>query len=156
MNADPRVMEYSAAAPLSRTYSDAAAVRIRRHFDHHGFGKWVVELTESHEFVGVVGLAWLPFAAHFTPAVEVGWRLAAQHWGRGYATEAARAAIDFGFEQLKLAQIVACTVPTNTRSLAVMQRLGMTTAPEDDFDHPLLPEADPLRRHVLYRLRSKR
>src|SRR5439155_14359405 len=123
------------------------ASRIRQHFHEHGFGKWIVELAGLHQFVGVVGLAWLPFTAHFTPAVEVGWRLAAEHWGRGYATEAARAAIDYGFDRLHLSEIVACTVPANAKSLAVMQRLKMTRSPDDDFDPPLLPAGDPLRRH---------
>jgi RimJ/RimL family protein N-acetyltransferase len=84
--------------------------------------------------------------------VEVGWRLARAHWGKGYATEAARAALAFGFEQVGLNEIVSFTVPANTRSIAVMERLGMTRNPADDFDHPSLPEGSPLRRHVLYRL----
>jgi RimJ/RimL family protein N-acetyltransferase len=151
MNADPRVVQYLPAA-LTREQSDAAASRLREHFTRHGFGKWVVRTRDADDdFVGVVGLAWLPFEAHFTPAVEIGWRLAHEHWGRGYATESAAAALDYGFRELRLREIVACTVPANTRSLAVMQRLGMTRSPNDDFDHPQLTAGHPLRRHVLFR-----
>jgi ribosomal-protein-alanine N-acetyltransferase len=96
------------------------------------------------------------FEAHFTPAVEVGWRLAPAHWGHGYATEAARAAVDYGFVAHELEEIVAFTVPANFRSRRVMERLGMTHDPADDFDHPGIPAGDPLRRHVLYRLAGSR
>ena len=98
----------------------------------------------------------MPFEAHFTPAVEVGWRLASAHWGHGYATEGAKAALDAGFTQLGLDEIVSFTVPTNTRSRRVMQRLGMTHDPPDDFDHPRIAEGHALRRHVLYRLSRER
>ena len=97
----------------------------------------------------------IPYEAHFTPAIEIAWRLARAYWGRGYATEAARAALDYGFGKLGLEQIVAVTVPANLRSLRVMERLDMTRSPADDFDHPNLPEG-PLRRHVLYRIRNPR
>jgi RimJ/RimL family protein N-acetyltransferase len=104
------------------------------------------------EFIGFVGLAVVSrFEAHFTPCVEIGWRLAREHWGRGYATEAARAALEFGFRDLALKEIVSFTVPANLRSRAVMERIGMTRSPDDDYEHPLLPEGHPLRRHVLYR-----
>jgi RimJ/RimL family protein N-acetyltransferase len=98
-----------------------------------------------------VGLTVPDFKAHFTPCVEIGWRLAHEHWGRGYATEAALAALDFGFQRLGLAEIVSFTVPANRRSRGVMERIGMTRTPADDFDHPYLPDGHPLRRHVLYR-----
>ena len=150
MNADPRVMEFF-AAPLDRAESDALAARIRGHFDRRGFGLWAVEVTGVADFIGFVGLCVPGFEAHFTPCVEVGWRLARDHWGRGYATEAARAALDFGFRHLALTEIVSFTVPANRRSRAVMERIGMTRTPADDFDHPSLPEGHPLRRHVLYR-----
>ena len=100
-----------------------------------------------------MGLAVPAFEAHFTPAVEVGWRLAAEHWSRGYATEAARAALDYGFTTAGLDEIVSFTVPANSRSRAVMERLGMTHDPADDFDHPRIEPGHPLRRHVLYRKR---
>ena len=104
------------------------------------------------DFVGFVGLAVPGFQAPFTPCVEIGWRLAVEHWGHGYATEAARAALDCGFQRLGLEEIVAFTVPANRRSRRVMERLGMTWSAADDFDHPRLPPGHPLRRHVLYRV----
>ncbi len=122
------------------------------HWREHGFGQWVVELPGAASFIGVVGLSAVGYQAAFTPAVEVAWRLARAHWGRGYATEAARAALDYGFGELGLAEIVAVTTPANLRSRRVMEKLGMTRAPQDDFDHPRVP-AGPLRRCVLYRLR---
>jgi RimJ/RimL family protein N-acetyltransferase len=151
MCADPRVMEFFPAT-LTREQTAAGVARIREHFDRHGFGMWAVEVPGQAPFIGFVGLAHVPFDAHFTPCVEVGWRLAAGQWGRGYATEAARAALDFGFGQLGLDQIVAFTVPANARSVRVMERLGMTRDPHGDFDHPRLPDGSPLRRHVLYRM----
>ena len=111
-----------------------------------------MEAVGEAPFVGFVGLQLAVFAAPFTPAVEVGWRLARAYWGRGYATEVARAALADGFGRLGLDEIVSFTVPGNTRSRAVMERLGMTRNPEDDFDHPSFAEGHPLRRHVLYRL----
>ena len=104
-------------------------------------------------FAGVTGLAVPRFEAPFTPCVEIGWRLAPAHWGQGYATEAARAALAFGFKTAGLEEIVSFTVPANLPSRSVMERLGMTRRPEDDFDHPALPSGHELRRHVLYRLR---
>jgi RimJ/RimL family protein N-acetyltransferase len=113
----------------------------------------VVEARLSEGFLGFTGLARPHFEAHFTPAVEVGWRLARPAWGSGYATEAGRAALAFGFERLRLAQIVALTATGNKRSRAVMERLGMSHDPADDFEHPRLPVGSPLRLHVLYRIR---
>ena len=127
--------------------------RIEAGFAADGFGLWAVEVAGGPPFIGFVGLAVPRFEAHFTPAVEVGWRLAREHWGRGYATEAARAALDYGFGTVGLEEVVSLTVPANTRSIAVMERLGMTRDPADDFDHPRLPEGHRLRRHVLYRKR---
>jgi RimJ/RimL family protein N-acetyltransferase len=152
MNADPRVMEHF-PAPLPREESAAAAERIARHFDGHGFGLWAIEVPNVVPFAGFVGLSVPAFTAPFTPCVEVGWRLVHGCWGRGYATEGARAALTFGFETLGLDEIVSFTTSTNTRSIRVMERLGMTHDASDDFDHPNLPPDHPLRRHVLYRLR---
>lgn len=152
LNADPRVTEHL-GGPLRRAASDALAARIEDHFARHGFGLWAVEIRGGAPFAGFVGLSVPSFEAPFTPCVEVGWRLAAAHWGRGYATEAAHGALEFGFATLGLAEIVSFTVPRNLRSRRVMERLGMTHDPADDFDHPLLPRGHPLRRHVLYRLR---
>lgn len=152
LNVDPDVMAHL-PGPLDRAASDAMAGRIREHFRRRGFGFWAVEVPGVAPFAGFVGLAIPRFEAHFTPCIEIGWRLARDHWGRGYATEAARAALDFGFRELDLAEVVAFTVPANLRSRAVMERLGMARSPADDFDHPALPGGSPLRRHVLYRAR---
>ncbi len=103
-------------------------------------------------FIGFVGLSVPSFTSHFTPCVEIGWRIAKEYWGNGYASEAAAASLHFGFEKLKLQQIVAFTVPTNKRSIAVMERIGMSRNPADDFDHPNLQPGHPLQRHVLYRI----
>jgi RimJ/RimL family protein N-acetyltransferase len=155
LNADPRVMEFFISV-LSRHESDSLADRIERHLDEHGWGLWAVEISGGAPFAGYIGLATPRFEAHFTPCVEIGWRLAHEHWGRGYATEGARAALAFGFETLKLSEIVSFTVPANLRSRRVMERLGMTRDPADDFDHPALPVEHPLRRHVLYRIHPQR
>ena len=145
MSADPAVMEY--LPPADQEW----VARARAHWEEHGFGQWVVEAPAKAGFIGVVGLGVVSFAPSFT--VEVAWRLARAYWGCGYATEAAMAALDYGFDELGLREIVALTVPANQRSRRVMERLGMTRSPEDDFDHPRLPEG-PLKRHVLYRLRK--
>ena len=152
LNADPQVMAHFPAV-LDRAASDAVAERVLAHFDRHGYGPWAVEIPGVTTFAGFVGLMIPSFAAHFTPCVEIGWRLARSSWGRGYATEAARAALAYGFETVGLDEIVAMTVPINARSIRVMRGLGMTSDPADDFDHPNLPPDHRLRRHVLYRLR---
>lgn len=139
---------------LSRSESDEMAERIEAHFQQHGFGLWAVEVTDVAPFAGFVGLNVPRFEAPFTPCVEIGWRLAAEHWNRGYATEGAKAALDFAFDDLGLREIVSFTVPHNVRSRHVMEKLGMSYAPEDDFQHPLLAEGHPLRSHVLYRLKQ--
>jgi RimJ/RimL family protein N-acetyltransferase len=151
INADPRVMEHFPSV-LSRDDSDALAARIEAHFDRYGFGLWAVEIPGIAPFAGFAGLSVPEFEAHFTPCVEIGWRLGAEHWRRGYATEAARAALAFGFETLGLEEIVSFTVSDNLRSRRVMERIGMHRNPADDFDHPALSEGDPLRRHVMYRM----
>jgi RimJ/RimL family protein N-acetyltransferase len=145
-------MEHFPSA-LDRAESDAFADRIEAGFVTSGYGLWAVEVPGEAEFIGFVGLALQNFEAHFTPAVEVGWRLAQNYWGRGFATEAARAAVADGFDRFGLEEIVSFTVPANVRSVRVMERLGMTRDPADDFDHPRLPVEHQLRRHVLYRLR---
>src|SRR5215470_17360821 len=123
LNADPRVMEFFPAL-LSRGESDAFVDRIEGHFGEHGFGLWAIEAPGLADFAGYVGLWTARFEAPFTPAVEIGWRLAAEHWGRGFAPEGARAALRFGFEDAGLAEIVSFTVPANTRSRRVMEKLG--------------------------------
>lgn len=152
LNADPQVMEFFPKV-LTRAESDAVAGRIRDHFARHGFGLWAVEAPGAADFVGFVGLAVPSFEAHFTPCVEISWRLAREHWGHGYATEAATAALAFGFGDRALEEIVAFTVPANILSRRVMGRLGMRRSPADDFEHPAIAEGHPLRSHVLYRLR---
>ena len=152
LNADPQVMEFFPKV-LTRAESDVVAGRIRNHFARHGFGLWAVEAPGAADFVGFVGLAVPSFEAHFTPCVEIGWRLAREHWGHGYATEAATAALAFGFGDRALEEIVAFTVPANIPSRRVMGRLGMRRLPSDDFEHPAIADGHPLRSHVLYRLR---
>jgi RimJ/RimL family protein N-acetyltransferase len=155
MNADPRVMEFF-PAPLSRDESDASAGRIRAHFDAHGFGLWAIEVPGRSSFIGFTGLMPPRFEAHFTPAIEIGWRLAFEHWGQGYATEAARAVLAHGFETLGLAEIVSFTAVGNVRSRQVMEKIGMRHDARGDFDHPLIAEGHPLRPHVLYRVARPR
>lgn len=149
-NADPYTMRFFATT-LSRAESDAYAARHIRLQAEQGMGKWAVEVPGVAPFIGAIGLQPVGFEAAFTPAIEVAWRLHRAYWGRGYATEAARAAIEDGFQRLGLAEIVAFTPLPNLPSRRVMERLGMT--PDGEFDHPRLPEVHPLRRHVLYRLR---
>ena len=144
-------MEYFLST-LDREQSDAFADRIESGFRTLGYGLWAVEVPGEAEFIGYVGLAFPTFEAHFMPAVEVGWRLAREYWGRGYASEAARAAVEDGFTRVGLKEIVSFTSPINVRSVRLMERLGMTHDPAEDFDHPRLPVGHPLRRHVLYRL----
>jgi RimJ/RimL family protein N-acetyltransferase len=151
MSADPQGMRY--LPPLDRAAAEAWVARMRRHWDEHGFGNFVVELPGEAPFIGVVGLNWVRWDLAFTPAVEAAWRLVPAYWGKGYAVEAARAAIDDGFGRLGLDEIVAYTVTANRASRQVMERLGMTRDPAEDFNHPSQSEGSPLRRHVLYRLR---
>jgi len=149
LNRDPAVVEFL-PGPMSRADSDAMVERIEAHFDRHDFGVWAVEVTSVASFIGYVGLAIPRFEAAFTPCVEIGWRLASAHWGRGYATEAARAALEYGFDQVGLREIVSFTVPQNLPSRRVMTRIGMRHDRARDFDHPAFAPGHRLRRHVLY------
>ena len=151
LNADPRVMEFMPSV-LTREESDALIDRIEADFDLHGFGVCAVELREEASFLGFVGLNVPRFKAAFTPCVEIAWRLAADCWGHGFATEGARAMVRYAFETLKLEARVSFTVPANLRSRRVMEKIGMTHDPAEDFDHPNVVPGHPLRRHVLYRL----
>jgi ribosomal-protein-alanine N-acetyltransferase len=153
ISADPAVMEYLVPFAERGLSVETWVAGKRARWDEHGFGQWVLELPGAASFIGVVGLETVSYEAHFTPAIEIAWRLARPYWGHGYATEAATATLDYGFDKLGLSEIVALTVPANQRSRRVMERLGMTRAPEDDFDHPRAPEG-PLKRCVLYRLRK--
>jgi ribosomal-protein-alanine N-acetyltransferase len=139
---------------LTRQQSDELIEKIEGGFEANGFGLWALEVRGTGEFIGFTGLAVLGFEARFTPAVEVGWRLARSAWGNGYATEAAAAALGFGFGEAGLGEVVSFTTVANTRSRAVMERLGMSRDPGDDFEHPGLPPGHPQRPHVLYRLES--
>jgi RimJ/RimL family protein N-acetyltransferase len=154
MSADPAVMEYLVPF-LDQAAMDAWVEAARTHWREHGFGQWVVELPGEAPFIGVVGLSHVRFHLPFAPAVEAAWRLTRRYWGKGYAYEAARAAIDDGFGRLSLDEIVAFTVPANRASRRVMEKLGMTRDPAEDFDfvHPRRPLPRALRRHILYRLR---
>jgi ribosomal-protein-alanine N-acetyltransferase len=154
LNADPEVMEHFPSV-LTRQESDALLDRIESRMAEDGFGFWALEAAGSGEFVGFTGMAMTRFDAHFTPAPEIGWRLGRAAWGKGYAREAARAVLAYGFTELGLDEIVSFTVPGNVRSQAVMRRIGMVHDPEGDFEHPFVPEGHPLRRHVLYRLTAE-
>jgi RimJ/RimL family protein N-acetyltransferase len=149
LNADPRVMAYLPAA-LTRDEAAAMMARMQSRLAQQGWGHWALDV--DGRCVGFIGLSSPSFDAHFTPCVEVGWRLAHDAWGHGYATEGARLALEHGFGALGLGEIVSFTTAGNLRSRRVMERLGMTRDPNDDFDHPRLP-GHPLQPHVLYRLR---
>ncbi|GHE32653.1 N-acetyltransferase [Streptosporangium violaceochromogenes] len=155
LNADPRVMEHF-PAPLSREESDAFAAASAEAITRRGWGRWALEVAETGEFIGFTGLHRPTFEAPFLPAVEIAWRLSRPSWGKGYATEAATAALDAAFDRLGLEEVVSFTAAVNLRSRAVMERLGMTRDPAEDFDHPALPPGHRLRRHVLFRLPAAR
>jgi 3-dehydroquinate dehydratase/shikimate dehydrogenase len=157
LNADPKVMEYFPSI-LSREESDQMAKRIEAKIAERGWGWWAVSAPGVADFIGFIGLnhvdkSMLP--AHFTPAVEIGWRLAFDYWGKEYAREGAIACLRYGFQVLNLNEIVSFTAVPNSRSRRVMEKIGMHHDPKDDFDHPKLPEELWLRRHVLYRINSK-
>jgi RimJ/RimL family protein N-acetyltransferase len=154
MNADPDVMEHFPGT-LTRDESDALVDRIDAGFTERGFGLWALEVAETGQFIGFTGLSVPGFQSHFTPAVEIGWRFCRSSWGHGYGSEAARCALGFAFDEAGLREVVAFTSTTNVRSQAVMRRIGMTHDPGDDFDHPLLDEGHPLRRHVLWRMSAE-
>ena len=152
LNAHPLVVESLGSSP-TRAQSDAMVARFADELAREGWGLWAVEVVGGEPLVGMVGLHRVAPALPFAPAVEVAWRFHPAHWGHGYATEAAAAALDFGFGAGGLEEIVAITTTLNLRSQAVMQRIGMVRDPAADFDHPSLPQGSPLRRHVLYRAR---
>lgn len=157
INADSRVAEHLPST-LVRTESDALAAKIRAAMEERGFGRWAAERVDDarRPFIGFIGLSVPTFEAAFTPCVEIAWRLAPEHWGIGLATEGARAVVRHAFGALGLNEIVSFTVPANVASRRVMEKLGMERDPAEDFDHPLLPDGHPLRRHVLYRLQRAR
>jgi len=152
INCDAKVMEFF-PAHLTRAQSDALVAKIETHFRKHGFGMYAAELKSNHTFIGFIGLNVPSLRAHFTPCVEIGWRLSPGVWGRGLATEGALAVLQYSRDVLGLHELVSFTVPANVRSRRVMEKLGMSHDAADDFDHPQLPPGHPLRKHVLYRLR---
>ena len=151
--ADPIVMEF-----FPQTYESEESIpqakRAREEFERNGYGWFIAEVKDRFPFAGIIALRKVPFEAHFTPAYEIGWLFFPQAWGRGYATEAARAALDYAFGTLGWHEVVAITSTLNLRSQRVMQRLGMTHDVREDFDHPKLPMGHPLQRHVLYRIQK--
>ena len=155
LNADPVVMEHNPST-LDFDESGRFIELIESTFEELGYGLWAVERTTSEDFIGYCGLWPVRHELHFTPAVEVGWRLAKEHWGNGYATEAARAALAYGFNEIGLEEIVSFTTPVNERSIRVMERLAMETDPSEDFEHSSIEKSSPLRRHVLYRMSATR
>jgi RimJ/RimL family protein N-acetyltransferase len=151
LNADPIVMEHF-PAPLTREESDAHVDRILAAFEELGWGLWAVEVPGVADFIGFIGLGIPRFEASFTPCVEVGWRLARSAWGRGYAPEGGTEALRFAFDHLALEEVVSFTSVGNAKSRRVMEKIGMTHDPADDFDHPAVPLDSPINRHVLYRV----
>ena len=149
INGDAESMRHFAAV-MTRAESDAWGQRMQAHIDAHGWGFWVAEERGGAPFIGVVGLMTIPWQAHFTPAVEIGWRIHPAHRRRGFAAEAARLSLDFGFGRLGLEQIVAFTIAANAPSWRLMERLGMRA--DGGFEHPRLPAGHPKRPHLLYRL----
>jgi RimJ/RimL family protein N-acetyltransferase len=155
INQDPLVCEFLPKIG-DRAATKALIQLFINHYEKYGFTAHAVELRSNSKFIGFVGLLIPSFEAHFTPAVEIAWRLDSKYWGKGYATEAAKSVVDFAFTTLKLEEVVSFTVENNIRSRRVMEKIGMRHNPHDDFDHPKLPKSNPLCRHVLYRLsRSK-
>ncbi len=149
LNANQRVMQH---LPGTLSYEESAQMvkRIKTHFEKHGFGLWAVEIKDEQQFAGFIGLSVPKFTAHFTPCVEIGWRLDLPFWNQGYASEGARAALEFGFTQRHLNEIVSFTVPANGASRRVMEKIGMSYI--ENFDHPTMAEDHPLKKHVLYRI----
>ena len=153
LNADPVVREYFLGV-LTRQESDQEIVELSRHIDTHGWGFWAVSLRETDEFIGCIGLDEVYFKMSFSPAIDIGWRLAHNHWGKGYATEGALAALQYGFNTLGLKEIVAYTAERNYRSRHIMEKIGMHYDSHGDFDHPDFLDGHQHKRHVLYRCKN--
>jgi RimJ/RimL family protein N-acetyltransferase len=149
LNADVEVMKHFPST-LDARQTAAGLKRVEAHFERYGWGLFAAEYQEK--FIGYIGLFHVPFKAHFTPAVEIGWRLARSYWNRGLASEGARACLDFGFSQLGLREIVAFTTPGNLASRRVMEKIGMQHDLQGDFEHPRVAPGHELKRHVLYRI----
>ncbi|MCE5295221.1 MAG: GNAT family N-acetyltransferase [Chlamydiales bacterium] len=151
LNADPRVREFFPSVQ-TREQSDNSAKILLENIAKYGYGLWAVSLKDTDEFIGFIGIQDIPFESHFTPAVEIGWRLSHEYWGKGYATEGAKAVLEYAFNELHMPEIVALTSIHNKPSQNVMQKIGMHHDPKDDFDHPRVEDGHWLKRHVLYRM----
>ncbi len=154
INQDLKVIEFL-LGPMSLKDSQDFIAKANNHFREFGFGLWATTIKATGELIGFVGLNVPDFESHFTPCVEIGWRLVSQHWGKGYATEAARAVLRIGFENFGLKEIVSFTTLQNLRSEAVMKKIGMQRDLKDNFFHPKLSLDHPLSKHMLYRISAK-
>ncbi|HAT9718708.1 TPA: GNAT family N-acetyltransferase [Legionella pneumophila subsp. pneumophila] len=152
INQDPKVMQFFPSIP-TREETIAFIDRIISHQEEKNFSLYVAEIKKTGEMIGFVGLFTATFVAHFTPAIEIGWRISSKHWNQGYATEAAKAVLDYAFKTLDLDEVVSFTSTLNKPSIRVMQKIGLHTNSEDDFDNPKVPPGSPLIEHVLYRLK---
>jgi RimJ/RimL family protein N-acetyltransferase len=151
INQDPKVMEYFPGLQdleMTKNFID----KVNAHFENHGYSLYTTVRKDTNEFIGFIGLLIADFKAHFTPATEIGWRLSSNHWGQGFATEGAKAVLDYAFRELKIPEIVSFTAAGNAKSIRVMQKIGLQHNEADDFDPPKLDDESPLKRHVLYRL----
>jgi RimJ/RimL family protein N-acetyltransferase len=155
INQDPKVIEFL-RGPLTVEQVNDFISATNLHQDKLSYALWATEIKNTGELIGYIGLNYTDFfgeyGAHFTPAVEVGWRLGSQYWGKGYATEGAKASLDYGFNKIGLKEIVSFTVPANKRSIRVMEKIGLKRDFSGDFAHPKLPADHPLLQHILYRL----
>ena len=151
INQDPKVIEFL-RGPLALSQISDFISAVNMHQEKHGYTLWAVELKEAHALIGFTGLNYTDWRSHFTPAVEIGWRLGSQYWGKGYATEGAKACLDYGFQQCNLKEIVSFTVPANIRSIGVMEKIGLKRDLNGNFVHPKLSATHPLSKHILYRL----
>ncbi len=154
MNMDAEVMQYFPSL-ITPEQTKKMIDKIEEGFTEKGFGLWAAEITETNEFIGFTGLSVPTFSAHFTPCIEIGWRIAPAYWGQGYAPEAAREILKDAFKRLKLPELVSFTAKANSNSIRVMRKLGMTRDPKEDFNHPLIEKNTRLAEHVLYRLSKK-
>lgn len=151
INQDPKVMEYFPSLQdleMTKNFID----KVNAHFEKHSYSLYATVRKDTGEFIGFIGLLIADFDAHFTPATEIGWRLSSKHWGQGFATEGAKAVLDYAFRELKIPEIVSFTAEGNAKSVKVMQKIGLRHNENDDFDHQKLDDTNPLKRHVLYRL----
>lgn len=151
INQDPKVMEYFPSLQdleMTKKFIE----KVNAHFENHGYSFYATVRKDTNEFIGFIGLLIADFESHFTPATEIGWRLSSNHWGKGFATEGAKAVLDYAFRELKISEIVSFTVPQNKASRRVMEKIGLRRSPQNDFNHPKLAKDSTLCKHVLYRL----